>query len=181
MHCITIHKLYYQHYQLCNKFKTQINIFSMCNMYSIAFYLDFDENTNKDARRTRKQVRDKAVEVLRLPDDVFVKQFRLNKLAFQYVLDILRREMPPARNSWSISPELKLESCLRFFAEGGYQNGTGQDFNIGKAQSTVSTALSDVLNILEATLCPRLISLTMTEAEKLEAKRRSSTNSKDWD
>ncbi|XP_053959721.1 putative nuclease HARBI1 [Anastrepha ludens] len=140
-------------------------------MDSIAFCLDFNESTNNDARRTRKKVRDNAVDVFQLPDDVFVKQFRLNKIAFQYVLNILKREMLPVIKTWSISPELKLEACLRFFAEGGYQNGTGQDFNIGMAQSTVSIVLSEVLNILEATLCPRWISLAMTETEELEAKR----------
>ncbi|XP_017469006.1 PREDICTED: uncharacterized protein LOC108360994 [Rhagoletis zephyria] len=139
-------------------------------MDSVAFFINFDENTRSDMRRTRRKVRDNVVNVFELPDEVFVKQFRLNKLAFKYVLEILMQKLPPVRRSCSITPELKLEACLWFLAEGGYQNDTGQDFNIGMAQSTVSVVLSDVLNILEATLCPRWITLSMTYNEKLEAK-----------
>ena len=73
-------------------------------------------------------------------------------------------------NSSSLTPEFKLAAVLRFLAEGGYQNGVGQDCFVGMAQPMVSVVLSEVLDILEEVLCPKWISLQMTQAEKSEAR-----------
>lgn len=100
----------------------------------------------------------------------FIKNFRLSKAAFSYVLKELKTKLPPVIKSSSLTPEFKLAACLRFLAEGGYQNGVGQDHFVGIAQPTVSVVLSEVLDILETTLCPNWISLKMTEDEKNEAR-----------
>lgn len=80
--------------------------------------------------------------------------------------------------SSSLTPEFKLAATLRFLAEGGYQNGVGQDCFVGMAQPTVSVVLNEVLGILEEILCPKWINLQMTEAEKTEARHYFFSKSK---
>lgn len=65
---------------------------------------------------------------------------------------------------------LKLAAVLRFFAEGGYQKGVGNDFNLGLAQPTFSLILKEMIPILETLLCPKWISFIYTENEKQAAK-----------
>lgn len=100
----------------------------------------------------------------------FIKNFRLNKAAFRYVLKELKSNLPKVVKSSSITPEFKLAATLRFLAEGGYQNGVGQDCFVGMAQPTVSLILSEVFKILEDILCPKWVTLKMSEAEKTEAR-----------
>lgn len=99
-----------------------------------------------------------------------MKQFRLNKPAFRYLLSILENNLRTGVRSTYISPEIKLATFLRFLAEGGYQNGTGNDYNVGLAQPTVSVVLCEVLNIFERVLCPEWISFNMSVDEKREAR-----------
>lgn len=101
----------------------------------------------------------------------FKKNFRLSKNAFKYVLEELNKNLPPVTKSSSLTPEFKLGACLRFLAEGGYQNGVGQDCFVGMAQSTVSVVITEVIEILEKVLCPKWITLEMTEEDKREARR----------
>lgn len=65
---------------------------------------------------------------------------------------------------------MKLAACLRFFAEGNYQHGAGQDLHIAIAQSTFSKVLTAMLKILERRLCSKWISLVMPEDEQRRAK-----------
>lgn len=70
-----------------------------------------------------------------------------------------------------ITAKEKLAAVLRFFAEGNYQYGTGQDFHIAIAQPTFSKALAELLKVMERILCPKWIRLEMTEEEKQRAMR----------
>ncbi|XP_055912672.1 putative nuclease HARBI1 [Eupeodes corollae] len=101
---------------------------------------------------------------------LFRKNFRLNKDAFKYVLEELEAELEPGVLSTSMTPICRLSAVLRFLAEGGYQLGTGNDFKNAMAQSTISTNLSKVLQILERKLCPKWINLNMNDVETIEAK-----------
>lgn len=69
-----------------------------------------------------------------------------------------------------IPPVLKLAAVLRFFAEGGYQTGAGNDFHLVISQPTFSLILKETLDIFENFVCPKWISAVMTTAEKHEAK-----------
>lgn len=60
---------------------------------------------------------------------------------------------------------------MRILAEGSYQTSAGQDLYIGMAQQTVSRDFNDVLNAIEKILCPKWITLTMTDEEKNNSKR----------
>lgn len=60
---------------------------------------------------------------------------------------------------------------MRFFAEGSYQHGTGKDYDVDIAQPTFSKVLSEMLVVLERTICPKWIKFEMTEQEMRDAKR----------
>lgn len=98
-----------------------------------------------------------------------MKHFRLPKSAFQYVLGEIEKSFPPKRSS-ALCPEEKLAVTLRFLAEGNYQHGTGQDFNIAIGQSTFSKVLNECLKVMEQKLCAKWITLRMTDEEKRQAK-----------
>lgn len=65
-----------------------------------------------------------------------------------------------------MSPIIKLAATIRFFAEGSYQTGTGNEFVAGLAQSTFSKILGQVCHILEEELCPQHIKFPNTDAQK---------------
>lgn len=67
--------------------------------------------------------------------------------------------------------ERKLAACLRYFAEGSYQHGSGKDFDIAVAQPTFSKILSEMLKVLERKICPQWITLQMSEEQARRAKR----------
>ena len=100
----------------------------------------------------------------------FIKDFRLSKKAFTFLLNEVIDKMNPTVLSTSVPPIIKLAATLRFFAEGGYQEGTGSDFLLGLAQPTLSKILKEMINLLETTICPEWIKLEMTENAKDEAK-----------
>ncbi|XP_017494493.1 PREDICTED: uncharacterized protein LOC108382626 [Rhagoletis zephyria] len=106
-------------------------------MDTIAFYLNFNDETGSIAANVRRSVRDRAANIFELPDVEFVKQFRLNKVAYKHVLRIICNKMPPVIKSTAISHQQKLSVCLRLLAEGSYQNGVGKDYMVGIAQPTV--------------------------------------------
>lgn len=65
---------------------------------------------------------------------------------------------------------LRLAVTMRILAEGSYQKGAGNDFNVGLAQPTVSGVFHECVNAMFTKLCPKWISFIMTEPEKNEIK-----------
>ncbi|XP_055904483.1 uncharacterized protein LOC129940244 [Eupeodes corollae] len=124
----------------------------------------------KKLKVQRKILRD-ACNPFELNDQIFQRNFRLNKAAFKYVLDLLKQEYDPGVFSSSISLICRLAAVLRFLGEGGYQLGVGNDYEVGMAQSTFSSNLTNVLKALERRLCHLWIQLEMTETEKRQANR----------
>lgn len=72
--------------------------------------------------------------------------------------------------SVSVMPVIKLAAVLRFFADGSYQRGVGNDFNIGLAQSTFSKILTELLDVLEKEICFDFIKFPESIQEKEEIK-----------
>lgn len=95
--------------------------------------------------------------------------FRLNKSAFRNVLETVAPNMKNGIKSTFVSKTIKLAATLRFLAQGSYQLSVGNDFNLGLSQPVVSKVLSETLDALEETICPKWIKFEMTDAEK-EAK-----------
>lgn len=78
----------------------------------------------------------------------------LSKEAFVYLLNETKNHLPETTSSASVPMILKLAATMRFLAEGGYQNGVGNDFNLGLAQPTLSKILTEILDIIETHICP---------------------------
>lgn len=95
--------------------------------------------------------------------------FRLNKEAFVYLLNEVQDKLPET-SSLSVPAILKLAATLRFFAEGSYQKGVGNDFVLGLAQPTVSKIIKEMINIMEEFMCSQWIKFETTDVDKNQAK-----------
>ncbi|XP_058813410.1 putative nuclease HARBI1 [Topomyia yanbarensis] len=134
-----------------------------------AWFSDCEEEKASDLAIRRRRIRD-ASNPLDLPDETFVQYFRVSKDLFLYLLNILEAKINPPVGSQAILPIFKLSVALRFFAEGGYQRGAGNDLFVGMAQPTVSKGLSEVLDIFEAVVCPQVIKFPSGDSEKSSIK-----------
>ncbi|XP_075168587.1 uncharacterized protein LOC142240753 [Haematobia irritans] len=101
-------------------------------MDSVALWME-----NEDERMECRILRD-GVDFMQLTDAMFVRNFRLNKEAFNYVLESIRSQLPTTQRSTGVTPEIKLGVTLKFLGRGGYQHQIGQDRFAGLAQQTVS-------------------------------------------
>ncbi|XP_067642567.1 putative nuclease HARBI1 [Eurosta solidaginis] len=142
-------------------------------MESIAAALLMEEEDNArqmaGARAERRRLRD-ICNPFQMSEELFRKNFRLNKDAFKYILDIFTPEAQSNSLS-SLTPLNQVVAALRFFAEGTYQHGVGKDYNVGMGQPTVSKSLSHFLNVMQRKLCHEWINFEQTEEEKLQAKQ----------
>lgn len=73
------------------------------------------------------------------------KKFRLNKAPFTCVLSVLEGKAAPSCSS-SIAIPHRLTYVLRFLAEGGYQHGLGNNYDIPMTQSTFYWVLNNNLS-----------------------------------
>lgn len=88
-------------------------------------------------------------------------------------MDILKEIEPkfaPVRCK-GLKPKEKFAATLRFLAEGSYQTGVGNDFNIAIAQPTFSVIFTQCLNIIEQTFSAKWINLEMEPGQPQEARR----------
>lgn len=83
-----------------------------------------------------------------------------------FLLEKLNIFLKPSTRCSAIPPILKLCCALRFFADGSYQRSSGNDFNIGVSQPTVSCILNEIINFFERKICQNWINARMTEEEK---------------
>lgn len=100
----------------------------------------------------------------------FVRLFRLNKCGFKYLLEEVERSFKPVVRSSSVPNIIKLAATLRFFAQGSYQQGVGQDFLVGMCQAGISKTIAEMLTFIEQKICGKWISFAMSPEEKIEAK-----------
>ncbi|XP_065089161.1 putative nuclease HARBI1 [Ochlerotatus camptorhynchus] len=126
---------------------------------------DITEEDLSSVRIERRRLRD-ASNPLDLPSDTFVNYFRVSKDLFNHLLNILDTKLGPTVGSASVLPIIKLAAALRFFAEGGYQKGAGNDLFVGVAQPTLSKILTKVIDVFEEHVCATVITFPTNEAEK---------------
>lgn len=93
-----------------------------------------------------------------------MKTYRLSKDAFLYLFDEIKDTLPRSKRSSSVPAIINLAASLRFYAESGYQRGTGRDREISIAQTTMSKVLEEVSTTIEEHC--KWIKLAMTEEEK---------------
>nr|XP_029707902.1 putative nuclease HARBI1 [Aedes albopictus] len=142
----------------------------------ISFELWFSDDEKEDdvenaqqMRVERRRLRD-MINPLDLPQDSFIAYFRVTKEFFSYLLNIMETKLGVTVKASSIPAILKLSAALRFFAEGSYQKGVGNDLFAGMAQPTLSKVLSTVIEVFEAEVCSTTISFPESEAEMDEIK-----------
>lgn len=82
-----------------------------------------------------------------------------------FLVETINKKRNPVLSS-SIPVNIMVAAALRFFAEGNYQKGVGNDRYIGVAQPTMSKVLREVLIIIEEDICPAVIRFPTDEAEK---------------
>lgn len=82
------------------------------------------------------------------------------------MLGELNDDLTRTTRSTSIPNILKIAATLRFCAQGSYQKSVGQDFLVGMSQSTVSSVLGEVINLIEEKLCSKWISFRLSNDEK---------------
>ncbi|XP_017466344.1 PREDICTED: putative nuclease HARBI1 isoform X2 [Rhagoletis zephyria] len=138
-------------------------------MFFVSDSSSSDEECKKDLILKRKIIRQNS-DIFSLPDNRFQDYFRLNKTAFNYVLQKIKPQIKNGIRTTAVSKTIKLAATLRFLGQGSYQTSVGNDFHLGLSQPTVSSVLSETLDILEAVICPLWIKFHMTDAEKKEAK-----------
>lgn len=78
----------------------------------------------------------------------------------------MQNHFKPVVRSSSVPHYIKLTATLRFFAQGSYQLGVGQDFLVGMCQAAVSKTVAEMLLFFERKICHNWISFSMTENEK---------------
>lgn len=86
------------------------------------------------------------------------------------MLDDITPKFKETKRFSSVPNILKLASALRFFAEGAYQKGVGNDFNLGIAQPTFSLIFKEIIEILETHVCSKWILFDYSEEDKKAAK-----------
>ncbi|XP_017486348.1 PREDICTED: putative nuclease HARBI1 isoform X1 [Rhagoletis zephyria] len=100
----------------------------------------------------------------------FISYFRLNKEAFVFLLNEMDEHFQKRVRGTAVPPILKLCATLRFLADGSYQKCSGNDFNVGLAQPTISVVIKEFLNIIEQHICGKWITTQMTEEEQNASK-----------
>ncbi|XP_067636860.1 putative nuclease HARBI1 [Eurosta solidaginis] len=141
-------------------------------MTSTEFWFDDssdEEESILELARSNKLLKD-ASNPLEMNSAAFIKNFRLSKEAFMDLLSSTDNLLQQCSRAKSIPTILKLATFLRFCAQGSYQLSIGNENTLGLAQPTVSVVLSEVLNVLENSLCQRWIKFNYDEAELQQAK-----------
>ncbi|XP_055839901.1 putative nuclease HARBI1 [Episyrphus balteatus] len=139
-------------------------------MDSVALFLEAEAREKRTEAQEKRRVLRSDSKLNDLTDAAFKKNFRLNKVAFEYVLQQIKAKLKNTHRSNAIIPEHKLAACLRFFAEGNYQHGVGKDYQSPIGQTTFSSILKETLDIMEETLCSNWISLKMSEEDIQQSK-----------
>ncbi|KAG8181030.1 hypothetical protein JTE90_024776 [Oedothorax gibbosus] len=104
----------------------------------------------EEERRIRsKVIRPHCADVFSLPENEFIKLFRLNKHVAAELIEKLRPALQPRtyrRNAFSV--ETKVFTALRFFGSGSYQSSISNDIHISMAQQSASNCIRQVADAI---------------------------------
>ncbi|XP_036321137.1 putative nuclease HARBI1 isoform X2 [Rhagoletis pomonella] len=128
---------------------------------TLFFYLNSSES-EEDEKVIRRRLRDQS-NPLDLPNNAFLKRYRLSKEAFSYVQRKINLKHTDVK---AVHPVLRLAATLSLLASGGYQHSVGSDHLVGMCQSTVSKLVSFVLIEMENKLCPHLIRFSPEDSSR---------------
>ncbi|XP_058981748.1 putative nuclease HARBI1 [Musca domestica] len=117
-----------------------------------------------------RQLRD-ATNVLELPEERFIANFRVSKDVFLMLLGEMEPQMKRNTRSSSVPPIVKVSTFLKFLASGGYQFCVGNESVSYMSKAKVSEVISECLNIVEQHICAKWIRLQKTLGEEDECKQ----------
>ncbi|XP_065366314.1 putative nuclease HARBI1 [Calliphora vicina] len=129
-----------------------------------------EEYTTTEMNGIRRQLWEQS-NIFTMPNSKFVSYFRINKEGFKYVLDKIAFKLKEPTRSICVPNMLKLAATMRILAEGSYQKGAGNDYNISMCQSSVSNAFQECIDAMYNVLCSEWISFPTEENEKDEIKK----------
>lgn len=102
----------------------------------------------------------------------FIELYRLNKSNFMDVFHQIEPRLKKARRYTRIEPIIRFSAAMRFFATGMYQRCTGEEYNTSMSQTMVHESITEMVIVLESSICPKWIKFPKTEAEKSSIKKR---------
>ncbi|XP_023944712.2 putative nuclease HARBI1 [Bicyclus anynana] len=115
-----------------------------------AYFLAAAEEDRKRRQvRVNKRVLREQGSPLDLPDDEFLKLFRLTKPLFKDLCAVLSPFLPGRQYCNAIPPDIKILTALAFYGQGGYQKEVGTSL-LGLSQTSVHDCLRDVTNALNS-------------------------------
>lgn len=105
-----------------------------------------------------------------LPDDVFIRMFRLNKILVRDLIDELRDDFPRGNRRTILPIEIRVLASLRFFASGSYQQLVGSDATLAISQKSISRSIRSVSLTMNKVLLRKWIKFPSTAEEQTKIK-----------
>lgn len=129
------------------------------------FVEDAEEEDQREILRVeRRHFRDIS-NVFELPETEFRRLFRLSKDLARSLIEELTPHMDNGLRNTKVPITIRIMGALRFFAQGSYQRGIGNEIHVSMAQQTFSRALSEVCLAIEA-IAPHWVTFPMTRDQK---------------
>ncbi|XP_059226785.1 putative nuclease HARBI1 isoform X1 [Stomoxys calcitrans] len=119
----------------------------------------------KEEEIPRRHLRDTA-NVLEMPTNQFVANFRVSKDIFLMLLDTFQDKWSPMVRSTYIRPDIKLATFLRFLATGSYQSTVGNEIISSASKSSVCRIIRECLQLFENWICGKWIKTPTQEEEQ---------------
>ncbi|XP_015905960.1 putative nuclease HARBI1 [Parasteatoda tepidariorum] len=129
-----------------------------------------DEIERGRRMHVRRSLRD-AQDPLSLPDRTFMRQFRISKNLFSFLVEELK---PVLLNKGvvRISPQARILVALRFYATGKYQKSLADDIFVSVSQASVSRCIHQVSKAINELLFPKYIKFPTVEEEQSEGQTK---------
>lgn len=118
----------------------------------------------QDATKNRRALRD-GDDAFRLPNNIFIFLYRLNKRLAQQLIHILTPYLQPqTRRGLTVSTQVL--TALRFCATGNYQRGIGEEHFSSVCQTSVHFIIKNVTTAMVNVIVPRLVQFPKTVEER---------------
>lgn len=114
---------------------------------SITKLIDIILIFSNEQRILRRNLRDNS-NPFELDETTFIRQFRLNRRAAQFLVEAISPHLDVAERETRIPNYLRILCVLHFFGHGSYQLSIGSNATLGLSQPCVSRCIQEVSNII---------------------------------
>lgn len=130
----------------------------------------FEEDNRRNSMRLERRIIRDAQNAFTLPNDQFVKLFRLNKELTQYLIEALSPYVPiPSRNT-AVPFSLKVLATLNFYGHGSYQRGIGSSSWNCLSQPMISRSIKTVSRLITDHLMDKWMKFPINNISKTSVK-----------